>query len=173
MLLQELIDDDLVIPELLAGDKKGVITALAELFVDKDIVKDKAKFIAAIEEREKVESTGIGEGIAIPHARSDVVKELKVAFGRSTDGVDFESLDGAPVHLIFMVAAPAEARKEYLQAVAKVARFLKSEVLKGALLRATSPKAMMDLIRDFDSVLPESVKVETKEGRVIYRKDNQ
>ena len=170
MLLQELIDENLIIPELLAEEKNGIIKEFAELFVKEGIVKNKDEFIADIEKREDIESTGIGDGVAIPHARSKSARELKVALGRSTSGIDFKALDMHPVHLVFMVAAPLEARKEYLQTVAKVARFLKSETLKGALLRAKSRKVMMDIVRDFDGVLPESLKVETKEGRVIYKK---
>ncbi len=172
MLLQELIDEDLLNPELLAEEKNRVIEELAELFVKNSTVKNKDEFIADIKKREDIESTGIGNGVAIPHARSNSVNKLRVAFGRSIQGIDFKALDRKPVKLIFMIAAPTEARKEYLQAIAKIARFLKSETLKGALLRATSRKAMMDIIRDFDGVLPESLKVETKEGRVIYKNGN-
>lgn len=172
MLLQELIDEDLIHPELLAEEKNGVIEELAELFVKKGVVKNKDEFIADIKKREDLESTGIGDRVAIPHARSASVSELRVVFGRSTQGIDFKALDRKPVNLIFMIAAPLEVRKEYLQAVAKVARFLKSETLKGAMIRAKSRKAMMDIVIDFDGVLPESLKVETKEGRVIYKKED-
>ncbi|MCK4352394.1 PTS sugar transporter subunit IIA [candidate division WOR-3 bacterium] len=170
MLLQELIDEKLINCNLVSKDKFAVIEGLVELFVNKGIVTDKDKFLQVIKKREEIESTAIGSGIAIPHGRSDTAKELKVAFGKSEEGVDFKALDKKSVHLIFMIAAPIEARKEYLQAVAKVARFLKSKVLKEALLKAKSSEDVMRLVMDFDGVVPEKIEVETKEGRVIYKK---
>jgi fructose-specific phosphotransferase system IIA component len=169
MLLQELIDEDLIIMDVSSKDKYAVIEELIQLFVKKGIVRDKGEFIRDIRNREEIESTAIGEGIAIPHARSQAVKELKVAFARSKGGVDFKALDKRSVYLIFMVAAPAHARKPYLQAVAKVARFLKSKVLKEALLKAETREKVLELVRDFDGVLPESLKIKTKKGRIIHK----
>lgn len=170
MLLQELIDEKLIIMELTAKNKDQVIEELTGLLVEHGIVKNGEEFITAIKQREEIETTGIGEGIAIPHARVGSLNELKVVFGRAKKGIDFKALDRRPVHLILMVAAPIELRKPYLQAVAKVARFLKSKVLKEALLKAESPREIMDLVRDFDGVLPETLKVKTKAGRVIHKK---
>lgn len=170
MLLQELIDERLIIMDLTAKNKDGVIKELIEVLAKYNIVKDKTEFVTAIKQREEIESTGIGEGIAIPHVRVGSVNELKVAFGRSKRGVDFKALDRRPVHFIFMIAAPIEPRKPYLQAVAKVARFLKSRVLKESLLKAESSKEVIDLVRDFDGVLPETLKVKTRQGRIIHKK---
>lgn len=170
MLLQELIDNRFIIMDLTAKNKDKVIEELAELFVKNDVVENKNEFITLIKKREEIESTGIGEGIAIPHARSNSVKELKIVFGRSKKGVDFKALDRRPVHLIFMIAAPIELRKPYLQAVAKIARFLKSKVLKEALLKSEAPDEVIDLVRDFDGVAPESLKIKIKKGRVIHKK---
>lgn len=172
MLLQELIDERFIITDLTAKNKDKALGELAELFVKNNIVTDKNEFVNLIKKREEIESTGIGEGIAIPHARSNSVREMKIAFGRSKKGIDFKALDRRQVHLIFMIAAPVELRKPYLQAVAKVARFLKSKVLKQSLLKAETPEEVMDLIRDFDGVLPEALKVKTKQGRVIHKKEN-
>ena len=167
--ISKYLDPNLVV-FLNVEDRDTALKALVDTAEAAGKLKDKQEFYTAILDREKIVSTGIGMGVAIPHARSKSARELKVALGRSTSGIDFKALDMHPVHLVFMVAAPLEARKEYLQAVAKVARFLKSETLKGALLRAKSRKVMMDIVRDFDGVLPESLKVETKGGRVIYKK---
>lgn len=171
--MQELINGDLIVIDLAAKNKDDVLEELTECFVRNNVVQDKKGFIADIRKREDIESTGIGEGIAIPHARSESAKELKVVFARAKKGIDFKALDRRPVRLIFMIAAPAELRKPYLQAVAKVARFLKSKVLKKALLEAESPETVMDLVRDFDGVVPESLKVKTQEGRVIYEKKSK
>ncbi|MBI4721711.1 MAG: PTS sugar transporter subunit IIA [Candidatus Stahlbacteria bacterium] len=170
MLLQELMDERFIIMDLAGRTKDKAIEELAEIFVKNNTIEDKDEFVTLVKKREEIESTGIGEGIAIPHARSNSVKELRVAFGRSKKGVDFKALDRRPVYLIFMIAAPTELRKPYLQAVAKVARFLKSKVLKEAIIKASSPEEVMDLVRDFDGVIPEAFRVKIKEGRVIYKK---
>ena len=170
MLLQELMDERFIIMDLAGRTKDKAIEELAEIFVKNNIVEDKNEFVALIKKREEIESTGIGEGIAIPHARSNSVKELRVVFGKSKKGVDFKALDRRPVYLIFMIAAPNELRKPYLQAVAKVARFLRSKVLKEAIIKVSSPEEVMDLVRDFDGVIPEALRVKTKEGRVIHKK---
>ena len=170
MLLGQLMKEDLITCNLVSKDKIQVIEEMAELFIKTAVVKDKNDFCATIKKREDLESTAIGDGIAIPHGRSDAVNSLKVALGRSKDGVEFASLDKKPVHLIFMIAAPVEARKEYLQAVAKIARLLKSNIMKQALFEAETPKDVMKLIADFDNMVLEEIEVKTKEGRVIYKK---
>ncbi len=170
MLLQELMGERFIIMDLAGRTKDKAIEELSEIFVKNNTIEDKDEFVALIKKREEIESTGIGEGIAIPHARSNSVKELRVAFGRSKKGVDFKALDRRPVYLIFMIAAPNELRKPYLQAVAKVARFLRSKVLKEAIIKASSQEEVMDLVRDFDGVIPEALRVKTREDRVIHKK---
>ena len=169
MLLSELISRDLILTDLAAEGKGDVIREMVALFPKAGIVGDKESLLDAIEKREEIESTAIGEGIAIPHGRSESVKRLAVAFGRSKVGVDLDALDGKPVHLVFMIGAPAAARGEYLQAVAKIARLLKNKELKGRLLSAEDVDDVTRVIEDFDRRSAPRVKVETKEGRVIHR----
>ena len=170
MLLQELINESLINVDLRAKAKDAVIEEMVDLLTKEGIIGNKHEFIDVIKRREHIESTAIGDGIAIPHGRSSEVKRLSVAFARSKEGVDFSSLDKKPVHLIFMIAAPQEARKEYLQAVAKIARLLKSNVMKERLLKADKPSKVMDILKEFDHAAPGELLVETKEGRVIYKK---
>ena len=125
-----------------------------------------------ISEREDLESTAVGGGVAIPHGRSSSVKRLAVVFARDKDGVDFQSLDKKPVNYIFMIAAPEDVRKEYLQAIAKVARLLKSQLMRERLLEVDTQKEIMEIVRDFDQLVPEKIEVRTKEGRVIYKNKN-
>lgn len=168
MLLSELITPSLISCELSAKTKDEVIDELASLFAAGGIVADKNEIIDKIKMREQVESTAIGNGIAIPHARSSSVKRLAVAFGKSNEGVDFKSADEKPVHLFFMITAPENAHREYLQAVAKVARFLKCSGIKEKLLAANSNEDVMKIISEFDNIPNGGMPVETKEGRVIY-----
>lgn len=169
MHLSELMDEDLINCGITKKDKRGVIEEMAEMFQKKDYIKDIDEFCQSIIKREDVESTAIGDGIAIPHGRSEVVTSLKVGFGKSTKGVNFDAIDRKPVYIIFMIAAPTSARKEYLQAVAKIARLLKSRVMKEALLSCEASNDVMKIIKDFDNMLIEDIRVETKEGRVIHR----
>lgn len=170
MLLQELIDEDLIIMNLKAKDKKGVIRELVELFVKNGVVTDRDDFFNAINKREEIESTGIGNGIAIPHAKAKSVKQIKVALGRATEGIDFEALDELLVYFVFMVAAPQDAVEEYLQAIAKVLRFLRVKTNRNIVLEAKTAKEVINLIKEFDGILPETIKVKTRQGRVIYNK---
>ncbi|MEA3432458.1 MAG: PTS sugar transporter subunit IIA [candidate division WOR-3 bacterium] len=169
MFLSELMDKRLINCGITAKDKKGVIEEMADMFVEAGVVTDKSDFCDSILKREEIESTAIGDGIAIPHGRSDAVKHLKLAFGRSQKGVNFEASDKKLVNIIFMIAAPSDARKEYLQAVAKIARLLKSRIMREALLLSETPKDVMKIIKDFDNMLVEEIKVVTKEGRVIHK----
>lgn len=173
MLLQELIDEDFIIMDLKAKDKNGVIKELVELFVKKGVVIDRQDFINAINKREEIESTGIGNGIAIPHAKAKSVKKIKVAFGRAVEGINFEALDELLVYFVFMIAAPLDTAEEYLQAIAKVLRFLRSKTYRDVILEARTKKEVMDLIREFDDMMPKTLKVRTKEGRVIYKKSRK
>lgn len=168
-MLKELITENLIIPQLTKRDKEGVIGELCSLFSRVGVVKEVSKFEEAIKAREEIESTAIGEGVAIPHGRSDAVGRLAVAFGGSKEGVEFNSLDGKPVHLIFIIAAPNDAKKEYLQTVARIARLFKIKGLKDKLLRSQSVNDVMDVLEEFDAHYPSEMEVKTKEGRVIHR----
>jgi len=170
MLLGKYMSNDLILCDMRSQKKSEVIEELANLFVKAGVVKDKEPFSAAIRKREELESTAIGQGVAIPHGRSESVKELKVVFARSKNGVDFKALDKKPVHLIFMIAAPDTVRKEYLQIVAKIARLSKSKVMREALLSVETAQDVMELIQDFDNMLIEEISIKTKQGRILYRK---
>jgi len=169
MMLSELMNEKLVLLELKANKKSEIIREMVESLSEAGVLENKKEFLSSILQREEIESTAVGGGIAIPHGRSSSVKRLSVAFARAKTGVDFQSLDQKPVHYIFMIAAPQDARKEYLQAVAKVARLLKSDLIKRRLLEVRTQAELMAVIKDFDLLVPERIEVKTKEGRVIYK----
>ena len=172
MVLSDLMDEKLVLLELKSRDKDGILEEMVESLSRAAVLEDKKQFLSKIAEREELESTAVGGGVAIPHGRSSKVKKLTVAFARSKDGVDFQSLDKKPVKYIFMIAAPEDIRKEYLQAIAKVARLLKSQLMRERLMEVNTQKEIMDVVRDFDQLVPEKIEVRTKEGRVIYKNKN-
>jgi len=169
-MLSNLIDADRIIVNLEASTKEGVIRELSGLFKQTGVIEDLDGFIEVIHARERLESTAIGDGIAIPHGRWEGVRHIAVAFARSASGVEFEAEDGQPVHLIFMIAAPKDATREYLQAVAKIARFLKMKELRVELSNASTPADVLKAIGAFDARPLHREEVPTKEGRVIYRR---
>lgn len=173
MMLSDLMGEGLVLLDLKGKNKREMLEEMVECLWKAGVLEDKKGFFSSIFEREELESTAVGGGVAIPHGRSSGVKKLSVAFARSKQGLDFQSLDNKPVHYIFMIAAPQDVRKEYLQAIAKVARLLKSELMREKLLDVETKTETMDAIRDFDRIVPEKIEVKTKEGRVIYKNKNK
>ena len=170
MLLSDYITKDRVIFPLKSNDKEGALKEIVEKFNELGVIKDKDEFLKKIKEREAIESTGIGQGVAIPHARSETVKKLSVIFGKSNTGVEYDSIDGKPVNLIFMIAAPKEVKKEYLQLIAKIARLLKTNHYRDSLDRAKSINEILQVIVSFDDRFPREMKVYPKNGRVIHQK---
>jgi len=169
MLLSNYVKNQNIISELSGEDKDGVIKEMGNCLATIGDVTNKEELIDGMLKREEIESTAIGNGIAIPHTRGEFCKNLLVCIARSKQGVDFNAIDGKPVFLIFMIAAPETAKKEYLQVIAKIARFLKSENNKKNILYAETKDAILQVIGDFDATFPGVEKVTTKDGRVIYK----
>lgn len=109
-------------------------------------VEDCETLIKALIAREELESTAIGEGLAFPHARVSVVRDLYLVVGRSLEGVDFCARDRRPVHLVFLTVAPPEKNREYLMTIARIAHFLKSNNVKDKLLRAENTREAKEIL---------------------------
>jgi PTS system nitrogen regulatory IIA component len=129
-------------------NKKDVIKELVEVLVKSGKVKDKKKMIQTLMEREELGSTGIGQGIAIPHGKSDTVSDLAAAFGVSADGVSFDSLDGEPVNIFFLLVAPEGAAGAHLKALARISSLLKDKYFRKSLLSAQSPEEVIKIIQE-------------------------
>ena len=106
MKLPQIIDENNIIPELKAKDKKGVLEELAEVISRHEPSIDKGSLVKVLVERERLGSTGIGDGVAIPHGKMNGVTRPIISFGRSKQGLDFDSMDGQPTHLFFLLIAP-------------------------------------------------------------------
>ncbi|HSN06438.1 MAG TPA: PTS sugar transporter subunit IIA [Candidatus Angelobacter sp.] len=144
--MSDLITTTMVDLDLPAGDKAAVTAHLADLLVAAGRVTDRDTFLADVRAREQLMPTGLEGGIGIPHARSAAVTEPTVAFGRSTDGVDFGAADG-PARLVFLIAAPAEGDGDHLAVLAALARRLVHESFREALLNADAPDQVVELFR--------------------------
>ena len=169
MLLSDYVKIENIIYDFEGEDKNILIKEMGGILTASGEVADEDDFIDGIIKREDVESTAIGNGIAIPHTRGEFCKHLAISIGMSKKGIDFNALDGKPVHIVFMIAAPEEARKEYLQVIAKIARFLKSENNKKRILDANTKDDILQVIGDFDASFPGVETVKTKDGRVIHK----
>ena len=111
-------------------------------------MSDGKEFTKALAKRENLESTGIGDGIAIPHARTNTVKDLLLAFARSPKGIDFSSIDGKPSYIIFLIASPENQKSEYIMALAKLSRLLRKHPVRELLRNAKDPDEVMSIIKE-------------------------
>ena len=138
--------------DIKAKDKEGVIRELVDSLVDAGvIVKNKKEDIVKIlMTRETLGSTGIGQGIGIPHGKTSYVKSLVAAFGLSKKGIDFESLDGEPTYIFFLLLAPEESAGPHLKALARISRLLKDKYVREILKKAQSEKDIISIINNED-----------------------
>ena len=150
MRLSEILVIDNIIPELKAKDKKGVLGELAEVIADYDANIDKGLLVKVLIEREHLGSTGIGDGVAIPHGKLSSVKQPIVSFGRSKKGLDFDSMDGQPAFLFFLLLAPENSSGVHLQVLTKIARILKSSTFRKALMKVKSREEIYQTIIQTD-----------------------
>ncbi|MEE4310357.1 MAG: PTS sugar transporter subunit IIA [candidate division KSB1 bacterium] len=104
-------DEHLFLPDLKAKNKEDLLNEIVGQFVEHSYIKNKEIVLEMLNQREKLGSTGIGKGIAIPHGRTTSAADVMIAFGKSTEGIDYEAVDGKPVHLVFMIIAPPQDEK--------------------------------------------------------------
>lgn len=118
--ISDVLKSNSIIFDLKENDKKSVLLEMSEYLKEQGFVSNANQFLDVLLERESISTTGVGDGIAIPHGRSNLVTETVVLFGRSADGVNFESMDGKPVHLFFMIATPENSGNEHLKILAEL-----------------------------------------------------
>lgn len=146
--IRELLVPDVMIMDLKATDKAGAIDEMVHQYAQHGIINDEALYKQDILKREAESTTGIGDGIAMPHAKDKAVQRATVLFAKSQAGVDFEALDGQPVYLFFMIAAPEGANNTHLQALASLSGLLINPDLIAALKKATTPAEVQQLFGD-------------------------
>jgi len=144
--LTEFISPQLIKLELQSTRKVDAIKELIDLLDRAGYVTDAEAFLKSVLEREKVGSTGIGKGIAIPHSRTATVREVVVAIGRSPAGIEFDALDNKPVQLIFLIAAPVESGGLYLKALARLSRLLRYQEFRNELMDAKTVDEVIKII---------------------------
>lgn len=146
MKITELLSQETIILDLQANSKKDALNELANQLDQAGKLHDKQTYINDIFSREEQSTTGIGESIAIPHAKSAAVKVPAIAFGRSESGIDFDSLDGQPAHLFFMIAASEGANNDHLEALSRLSTFLMDEKFREKIYQASSKEEVLDAV---------------------------
>ncbi len=146
MELTDFISPPCIKLELASTKKVDAIKELIDLLDKAGYVTDADAFLKSVLEREKVGSTGIGKGIAIPHSRTSTVREVVVAFGRSPSGIEFDALDNKPVQLIFLIAAPVESGGLYLKALARLSRLLRYQEFRTELMNCQNVDEVIKVI---------------------------
>lgn len=150
MKLSKFCDENLVIFQMKAESKNAAIEELVELAAGSNMVKDSGQLLADVKEREELVTTGVGYGVAFPHAKTKSVKGIVIVFGRNETGIDFDAMDHRPVHLFFLIAAPEDAIGAHLNVMARLSYLMKSEENRQALLDASSPGDVLALIDKID-----------------------
>ena len=128
-------------------DKYNAIEELTLVFDNTNVCRDTQSLIQALKEREQIMSTGIGFGIAIPHAKINTVREMAFSIGISRKGIDFDSMDGLPVHLVILVAAGEKQHKEYLRLMSNIMSIIKKDDIKDKIINAASADEIIDILK--------------------------
>lgn len=164
MKIQDVLNKNVMLFDLQATDKEGVINEMIQSLVDNGVVTDFETFKAGIMNREAQTSTGLGDGIAMPHSKNEAVKEATVLFAKSNKGVDYASLDGQPTDLFFMIAAPEGANDTHLAALAELSKYLMKPGFADKLRQASTPD---QVIAAFDAEEQEAAAEEAKKAEAV------
>ncbi|MBI3990728.1 MAG: PTS sugar transporter subunit IIA [Candidatus Omnitrophica bacterium] len=150
MKILEFLNTDAISLNLESEDKEGVISELVELLVKAGEVKEKDKVVKVIMNRESLGSTGIGQGVAIPHGKTDAVRKLIASFGISRKGINFDSLDGEPAYIFFLLIAPQNSAGPHLKALARIAGMLKDKFCRDSLKNVKDHAELMKIFAQED-----------------------
>ncbi|MCK4782130.1 MAG: PTS sugar transporter subunit IIA [Desulfobacteraceae bacterium] len=149
MRILDSLKEGAIVAELNATDKKGVLSELTASLADASDLKQE-ELLRVLLERERLGSTGIGGGIAIPHGKLKPLQSMLMGFGRSRKGVDFDAMDGKPTHLFFLLLAPENSTGGHLKMLARISRLLKNTVFKERLMNAADWRELYMVIEKED-----------------------
>ena len=151
MKIAEFLREDLILSDLQAADKPGALAELTSVLARANAGLSQQKLTEVLLEREKLGSTGIGEGVAIPHGKLPGVPGLLAAFGRSLKGVEFAAIDGRPAQLFFVLFAPENSAGVHLKALARISRLFKSGAFRKSILEAKGAPQIYKLLSEEDA----------------------
>ncbi|OEG70394.1 hypothetical protein ATZ36_04540 [Candidatus Endomicrobiellum trichonymphae] len=150
MKIMDFLSKDAIIADLKSTDKKPAIIELVETLKNTKKLKKTDEIASVILEREKLGSTGIGQGVAIPHGKTDILHEQIGVLGISHKGIEFNSLDGEAVHIIFLLVGPVEMAGQHLKALSKISRLFKDKFLRQAIRDAAAVEEIVKIIQQED-----------------------
>ena len=147
MKIVEFLNEKAVSANLKATTKEATIRELVDILAKAEGIKNREELVKVLLNREVLGSTGIGQGVGIPHGKTDTVKKLVAAFGICHHGVDFDALDGEPVYIFFLLVAPKETAGPHLKALAQISRLLRDSYFCELIKRCQSPDELYELIK--------------------------
>ena len=150
MKITELLDKRLILSDMTSKTKKSVLEELVSHLAQHEKRVNKEELLKALLEREKLGSTGINDGVAIPHGKLKNIDNLLAIFGRSREGIDFGALDGKPSHLFFLLVAPESSAGAHLKALARISRIAKSEIFREKCMKAKTSEELFQLMVEED-----------------------
>lgn len=150
MKLSKFSEENLVTFQMSSTSKEDAIVELVDLVSLSTMVKDRDQLLSDVLERENLVTTGVGYGVAFPHAKTSAVKGIVIAFGRSAKGIDFDAMDHKPVNLFFLIAAPEDAIGAHLNVMARLSYLMKSESNRQKLMEANSPGDVLALMDNIE-----------------------
>ena len=153
MKISELLSPAAIAGDLRARGKNDLLVELTETLRQAQGSLDRDEVVRVLQERERLGSTGIGEGVAIPHGKLKHIDKLLISFGRSRHGVDFDSMDGKPTHLFFLLVAPEESVGVHLKTLARISKLLKNSEVRQRLLNAESNEELYSVITEEEEKL--------------------
>ena len=148
MRISDYLQENLIFLDIDSDNKRDAIAKLVHLMAQETKIENERRFLDLVYEREQLGSTAIGFGIALPHARADLIDKIVIGLMRLNEGVDFDAEDGEPVRLIILLGTPSNAVSEYLKVLAKISKLLHDKKTRNDLLKAKSNKELLKILSD-------------------------
>ena len=144
----ELLDEKFILTDFKSDDKESVINELIDLYKGNDKVNDIEKVRTAILDREKIMSTGVGKGFAIPHGKTNAVNDVIAAFGKTTRDIDYNALDGNPVHLVFLLVGRDDMVSKHIKLLSRISRLMNKDELRERLVDSNSKEEIINIFKE-------------------------
>ena len=151
MKIIDFLNEKAVIANMKSLNKESAVRELVDILAKAEGIRNKDELMKVLMNRETLGSTGIGQGVGIPHAKTNAVKKLVAAFGICHEGINFDALDGEPVYLLFLLVAPEDSAGPHLKGLARISRLLKDKYFRESLKALTDEKAILKLIKEEDA----------------------
>jgi fructose PTS system EIIBC or EIIC component len=147
MKVTDILKKDFIISELKGKEKEQVINELIDLFKNDKRVNDIEKVRTAVLEREKIMSTGVGKGFAIPHGKTDAINEIIAAFGKTNSAIEYQALDNKPVNLVFLLVGKDNLVSTHIKLLSRISRMMNKDEFREGLLKASSSEEIFELFK--------------------------